>query len=123
MMGFKIIKDMNELDAWDKKGYQIGLVNSRMKRDEKGEIVASDYRGKRYRIVAIRERDFSFYARIYRYCLGLLLKMGSFFNLPTDQKFINALFHNKKERIRFGMLVASEKQEKSKPIEKQEKRN
>lgn len=103
MPSFKIVNNISDIEldsSWtDSPQFKSKdrIVNA------EGVQVSSDYEGHRYRILAKKERSFSFCERTKRVFQGMLLIAGI---LPLIRSFntVRKLFTKQKETIRFGVL-------------------
>lgn len=103
MPGFKIINNTSEIKL-NNNWVSSTKFNSKDRLvDAKGNSVSSDYKGRQYRIIEKRERNFSTPERIGRGFLGTLAVVCTLF-LALFSKTVRNLFTKPKENVRFAVL-------------------
>lgn len=109
MPSFKIQKPLN-FDHWGIKAEK--FVSEGRIVDEKGRKIEGHYAGRRYRLEAKREKDFSLVELMGRKILGILALIFTF-GACRKNSHVHDLLHKKKRTIRLGVEVSSSLQEES----------
>ena len=104
MPGFEIINSPREISLSNQWVLSPKFDSRNRIVDEKGEVVSSDYRGHRYKLIEKRERTFSFPERIGRGFLGTLAVVCTIGFAYFLLKSVQNLF-KPKETVRFAVLV------------------
>jgi hypothetical protein len=74
---------------------------------EEGHAVPADYAGRRFRIVAKKERVFPFWERVGRITIGIVSVVGTLGCAAVLCKSVRCLLTKSKESTHFGILVPS----------------
>lgn len=105
-MGFRLINHVREINNSDEWIRSTAFPSKGQLVDEKGGFVDETYPGRKYKIVAQRERNFSCQERSRNVFLGMLLVAGSL-GIGLFLKSVRNLITNQKENLGYAILLQS----------------